>query len=49
VAALRGAEKQPRSPGFGVLDVSVGSWDWTEVMFQSDVQRNPGAEESVLA
>src|SRR5262249_20688724 len=26
VAALRGAEKRPRSPGFGVLAMGVGSW-----------------------
>jgi DNA helicase HerA-like ATPase len=26
VAALRGAEKRPRSPGFVVLDMGVGSW-----------------------
>src|SRR5262249_20690780 len=29
VAALRGAEKRPRSPGFAVLDMGVGSCVWT--------------------
>src|SRR5262249_47037886 len=45
VGALRGAEKRPRSPGFGVLDMGGGSWVWTPMMSQSDVQRNPGAED----
>ena len=28
-SVLRWAEKRPRSPGFGVLDMGVGSWVWT--------------------
>ena len=29
------------------LDMGVGSWVWTEMMSQQDVQRNPGAEDKL--
>jgi hypothetical protein len=48
VAALRGAEKRPRSVGFGVLDMGADSWVWTPMISQQVVQRNPGAEEEEL-